>query len=294
MKMELLYPENEIFRSDFARPIFLSSLNSIDDLGMSSRWLCRDGLVGLLWFFLQNPLPPRQFTRLYIHHALAPIAPPSWRPHCGQYSVRSTRHAEPATRPTEHALHVEFVYPPYNSPESSLLSKLRDRRESKNWFVLVPAPFISPTDCARFYQQLNALSLEGRAATNRFLSFDEFSLIESLTDHSLVDWNNRTLIADSFLAHLALAKGAHTDSPSGLGDFRALSHFHGYEFHERIDTSAPSIFPSQEICSLYRDILGENPVPPGNWPLWVDQLGRDLGDSETLRETAHLPTTPWT
>lgn len=284
MKTELLDPENEIFRSDFARPIFLSSLNSLDELGTSSRWLCRDGLIGLLWFFLRNPRPPRHFPRLYIHHALASIAPPNWTPHCGLYSVCSTRQVEPATRPMEHALHVEFIYPPYNSPANSLLSKLHGRPESKNWFLLVPAPFISPIDCARYFQQLNALPLEDRAPSHRFLSFDEFFLIESLTDHSLVDWNNRALIADSFLAHLALAKGAHTDSPSGLGNFRALSHFHGYEFHECIDTSTPSVFPSQEICSVYRDILGENPCLPGNWPLWVDQLGRDLGGPETPRE----------
>ena len=60
--------------------IYLFDLQDLSLLKKSNTWIARDGVVGLLWFFEKNEIPPQAFsTNILIDERLSCLVPLKWR-----------------------------------------------------------------------------------------------------------------------------------------------------------------------------------------------------------------------
>jgi hypothetical protein len=205
----LLWPAGMAYASSL-NPIFACELKSLEELEERPLWLLRDGLVPLRWFFKLHPSPPRlrPNQRILVDESLADFVPEAWRDCTGSYRLASTRPI--LTRgPVLLAGLAKDSYIPHKSLERRLNSLSIARRKQKGHLAYLPARFSETSGAetevfhGRFYGLLHA-----KIPAIEFCNWPQLIARESFAGLTLLDLNQKLLIADSYLSHLPLSRGA--------------------------------------------------------------------------------------
>jgi hypothetical protein len=291
-----LWPMAGGYRSPI-EPVFLMECDGLASL-RGRDWLVRDGAVPLCWFFSAHPSPAlvskksrakaRARTEesfdgiLYLHESCQGVVPEPWRKHVRYYrlvSRASVGFAE--NRETERRrsrlLLCGLVMPPYCGIDAArkLLQKARESLFSGGdapevaWYFHVKVwgwgIESDPSFAARFFREL-VRELGNPAEIIEEL---DFAGGPSFSDYYVLDLNERLLLADPLIPHVALSRGARLAVPGvEMGtptSYFPLSPFHGVELLGYAEDSG--IDPAEQLW--YRKaVLG---TPAGRcypWRRW--------------------------
>lgn len=204
---------------DYGAPVpraFLHGFRGSASLAGAEAWIVRDGLIPLLWFFRTHPRPERGAGRLLVPESMAPYVPEAWRRHTESFRLTDGPcSVAPADAPPRRRLLITGIaMDTYCSLEhlARTLPRLTElaRREGVTEFnAFLPARMDGYGNEHR-HEYLG--EFYGRLATTlpglRYLRWTEFDSTESWSDSFVVDLNEELLLADSYLVHHALARGA--------------------------------------------------------------------------------------
>jgi hypothetical protein len=206
-------------------PIFLSQ--RLRQFHRRPHWLIRDGAKPLSEFFRRNPKPLGLQTRLYIEDSLVKAAPEAWHSHLGTYRMVSLPSIRVKITKT---IFCGIALPEYHSAFEWPSKRLRQWALTKNYFYLPAQPLKGDPQGVDLLNYVSLLhSRLGRQLIP--LSWAQIHLSGSFAGYELVDLSGKQLMADSYFAHVLLAKGAYLRakpySNDGHSRLVELSPYHG-------------------------------------------------------------------
>jgi len=197
---------------------FLWSKPSFNQLNKQPEWIVRDGLIPVLWFFLNNPKPIGFRSKLLFDQRFAHLIPTAWRAKSLLFNVESTTLA--TTSKTKRWLLSGIVSPAHCSIEhlESILTQLTTKKALTR--LLKTAPLL--TSLLFRHERIG----DGHFAVEGF-HFDfcrrlgsvfcgpaigsyshELERLASMDDLIYIDLNEGLLASEGPLHHLVLSKGA--------------------------------------------------------------------------------------
>jgi len=252
-------------------PIFLYQIHDLGLFSYAPNWLLRDGLVGLLWFFKKNPKPPPKWKScLLVHSSLVRYVPPLWRKFVGSYRLKTQVSSCLERRCL---LLTGLVTEAFCSLESlnvqiekiaAHLDSAGKRKKKVFSFLLVKPNVLGGDECSQFVCEylLKIQKVFGPEISP--INWNQWLRLESFQEFDIVDFNDYTVCADSFLYHYALSlRGAlFAESPRrqdldfDVGEYQSLSPYHGLEVCYEIPKEKWPEYPSETFIEnkKYRKI----------------------------------------
>ncbi|MEQ1877999.1 MAG: hypothetical protein ABL958_15255 [Bdellovibrionia bacterium] len=279
-------------------PIFLSEKFYPAQLNERTIWLARDGLVPLLWFFKRNPKPPFLKCTILVHEDFAPYVPNAWRPTIGTYRIQAEVPAKRVEAKT--LLVMGSVADSYCSLTGleDILDRLEQRitperlaKLNKVCFLPVQLHLSANRETfqpAYFLELYRRLGMDFKPV--------RFGWIEGqllLNETIVIDLNEKLVVADNFLMHTALQKGAQYLSladnlKQSPGRFIRMSPYHGMIVTERLTgrCEIAKDSASEEYFERFERAMRSDANRAFPWPIWMTEWG--LAISRANRESKAL------
>lgn len=226
--------------------IFLVQIIQLSAFNQRRYWLIRDGLVPLVFFFKVHPKPEGVRTRLFIEESVAFVVPEAWRPLVGTYRVTSSFQPADLSKTLFCGLAA-----PHHQEDEELREQLNsldgeNLRKRENSVYLPTRPYFLNFD-ETF--PLRYLSILTSAVGSRLqpLAWSQVNFRTHFSGYELIELNGKRLVADSYIAHLVLARGAFIRSRPRSESERwiPLSPFHGLALKDRVEASGDAAFSSR-------------------------------------------------
>ena len=214
-----LWPSSDPLYADTS-PVFLTDGFPPSLLKFRSEVMVRDGIIPLKCFFATCPVQV-ECPRLLVPDELAWVVPRPWQVRAGTYRVRS-RH-EPLKSLPDRMILAAPLRPAFatDARERSFLDFVERMREKwgheafrkMRWLIWMS---VRDTSCIdrddRFMEHLFAI-LRDFGGQADFVSWDDLSQLQDLRGWGFVEFNRKAVIAESFVKHFVLSKGAVWDEP---------------------------------------------------------------------------------
>ncbi len=289
-------------------PAFLADLQALDTGRPNERWLIRDGLLSLIWFFIKNPAPNSFKGSLLIDSEFEAFVPDAWRPQASLYDFFPDGY-EAASKPTEvkDLVLLGLIMPSVCSLsrlESDLSRMTQIVGGQKKWKdvrirAVLPAR----------YEISDAFA--GHAFYNRFMSTLVQYLgpnVEYLEPHTYQwhhfnsstwfhEFNEKYLYADSFFTEIALSKGHWAmDVQTKVLDRSRLDEivpaFPHVSCGIRKKFEKPFINyvnsgwmqTSQEVAKALHRVMDSSAIRSFDWPDWFFTWCKDISTGEQGRK----------
>jgi hypothetical protein len=194
--------------------IFLYAVKTPSILATSSDWIARDGVVPLTWFFLKNPIPPKNLkAKIWVHYSCKDSVPKEWKGNVGVFQFQ----------PKESKIKKDQIfftglmsanYIDLTTLEVQLATIRKNLDENgtkiKSFSVFAPPRYFGyGAEHDHNYQFEFAAKIISEFGTNfRVYKWNQFEAEQNFSSSYVVDLNSNCLISDSFCVHHAVARGA--------------------------------------------------------------------------------------
>lgn len=277
--------------SSSLNPVFLAEIPNLETLGRRPVWLVRDGWVPLLWFFRNYPKPENLKTKIFVHEDLLSVVPSAWAKHFGSYRLVS--HFMPGIKPkteplrfiftglvTDSICSIDFLKDNLQRLKKQFGSALDKAEKTFCFFVRQDGYFAE--DQSPF--QVQFLATMAREIGENFysISLEELKALSNLNGIYFCDFNERRIIADSYLQHLCASKGALMLRDGQIAQMNKLnkneryvplSPYHGMIIRDNIVSQAGK-FTAEIDQEIERVMMsGSNQRYP--WPRWLVEWSRE-------------------
>ncbi len=243
----VLWPSTEALYAETS-PIFLSDGIPKKLLKFRSEVMARDGFLPLKYFFESCPASV-DCPKLLVAEDLAWIVPSAWRARIGTYRVRSKTRS--GKTPPDRILMAAPLRPAFalgfeDRPFLDFVEKLQEKWGIEafrkiRWLMWMP---VRDTSCVdqddRFLEHLTIIMRDFGAQVD-FVSWEDLSHLHDLRGWGFVEFNCKTMIAESYVKHFALSKGAQWIEPFEVSELssagariEALSPYHELVVHSAL------------------------------------------------------------
>ena len=205
-------------------PVFLLQLMGHLDFNIQNVWQIRDGYEPLSHFFQIHPSPNEIRTKFLVRADLIQHVPREWSRYIGTYRVVSQ--AKPQRK--HKVLIIGGCSQTLHSVQALRnldLGRLRNRDVE----VYFPRKYFSPdTDETHALRYATAL-VQALGKTPKSLGWNQLQFKASFAGYEVVELSENRLLADNYLLHLTLSRGAsvQTQSLTKNESFVPLSPYHG-------------------------------------------------------------------
>jgi hypothetical protein len=225
---ELYHPLNPVF------------LHELDGLGQTHDWgafLSRDGLIPLLWWLENNPLPQTE-AQLFVHKRFQNLLPKSWWENIGTYRVASAEEEKnlvPRNRVclssiiTQNFISTEFVEKRLDEIFEQLEKIKCDPLSFDCYFVFRDDPY-HWVETDKLVNEFNSLVGQRLGKKARFFEEKEIVGKSSFLDCYYADFNMQYFLSDDYIQYLALSRGARLLLQPEIEEgesYSPVSPFHG-------------------------------------------------------------------
>jgi hypothetical protein len=241
--------------------IFLLQCVKLEHLNPRKRWLIRDGIIPLHYFFEAHPKPEGLQCKIFIEESLGWIVPQSWLGNTGTYRVVSRGPSSQVKKCILCGLLAETYH---SVSDLSAQLELLDATRLKKLERYIYLPLMRSPDenfVARYLRALH--SKLGPDVTS--LDWFAFGFATSYAGYEFIELANRKYCADSYFAHVLLGKGAYlnVDAEANGAQYVALSPHHGYLIHEEVEEKPEwSDLRQRHSLSVGAD---KSPYPWSDW-----------------------------
>ncbi|MBK9294003.1 MAG: hypothetical protein IPM57_06090 [Oligoflexia bacterium] len=235
---EILWP----IAMDYDNPlnaVFLLQIPHLEMLNQKSVWLIRDGLVPLMWFFNKNPNPKNVKSKLLVEQSFADFIPNKWRDRFGTYKI-VTKNMKPYKNICVSALLLEAYcsldYFVNSLKESTNILDKNYFKMPKTSFFVHRFGYSNPAN-EQIYSSRFMLELFKHFGLNfNPINWNQLSEQSEYNETLYFDFNEKLLIADSFITHLILSRGGQilNDKNELSGKYIPFSIFHGVLVEENL------------------------------------------------------------
>ena len=293
---DLVWPAGHVVASPL-NPVFLLDLPKLASERASERWLVRDGLLPLIWFFSQNPEPGNFKQKLLVPIQFQEYVPNAWRQQVELFELFN----ETANQPQEirELLLMGVLMPSMCSiarlerdlkmiveriggPQA--LSKLRIR-------AYFPFKYEPPAEFngTAFYLRYSQLLFKYLGADVEFLEYESLQWINLESSTSVHEFNEEWLISNSYLKLLSLSKGHHfltglapTRSSGGYDEIFPMFPNVSCGIRKRFDlefidyTGSAMVLETQERARAVHAAANSYANKLYPWPKWFTSWCRDF------------------
>jgi len=268
------------------------------NLPLAKEWIIRDGLIPLLWFFYQNPTPPKgNRSLLYIQKKLAPFVPKAWSTCVGTYEVDNSPDKQQPQTPQTLTVVSEINQGFFSIDEAKEFHELVKKNHSSLLKKEKTIRFISHLSydpradaVTKDFQQTTINTLyDWFGSSIHFLSHQDYTNEQTLSNSHLFEINRQAFCADSFLTHLTLSKGASLQSLSTSSKtkrsskvaYHLISSNHGFYLIDPPLSYQPAkpiedFFKEIKSLSIEKYSKGPELQAPTHlklpWPIWFHRL----------------------
>lgn len=222
-----LWPVSESYASPL-NPIFLLDLQKLSSFSEKESWLIRDGLLPLLWFFVNNPEPGRFKSTLRIHADFERFIPDAWRPQVELYELFPDENAPDPRQGAGNRVR-ELLLTGLIMPSACSLNRLecdlaeivkfvggKDKLPGIKIRAFLPARFeVTDRDNGpSFYNLFMKTLFQSLGLEIEFLEYESLRWMYASSQVWMHEFNEKLLYSDSILSLLCLSKG-HRQIPMG-------------------------------------------------------------------------------
>lgn len=273
--------------TDYLNPMnacFALQILNLEVLNKRPKWLIRDGLVPLLWFFKTHPKPKNLKSKIYVDEQFGAFVPEAWRSHCGTYKFKSLAKGNGSRK----LLLVGIMSEAYFNLNDldTFLDKItaettKEELYSLQKFAMLPVKgygFRAELD-HNYHVDYMAKVCDHFGCNIKGLTIDQFRSMESFHGYEVVSLNSKFLISDSWLFHFPLSRGAkvfgqRTVTETEHKELTPFSPYHGVLLTEEIaeDSIESSLKKSLNLTTEYHELFTKAMNSETNlrmpWPRW--------------------------
>ena len=265
--------------------IFLYAVKNPEIFNSATDWIARDGLVPLTWFFLKNPVPPKNLkAKIWIHHSGKDSVPKEWKNNVGVFQYQPTE-----TKTKKNDLFFTGLMSANYIDLTTLgiqLSKIQEVLEAKkvkidSYSVFTPPRYFGyGAEHDHNYQFEFAAKIVSEFGKNyKVYKWNQFEAEQNFSGSYVVDLNSHCLISDSFCVHHAVARsGAFLDANAvdlSSDQFVPGLNGHGWTFSKlNVDSAKQKEIKGElEAAKEFSKYLTETGLTEIHnrfpWPDWV-------------------------
>lgn len=257
-------------------------------LAKAERWLVRDGLVPLIWFFKLNPSPDKHKIHLIVNENIAPFVPTAWRKNVSTWRTVFLNEAQKKER--NKLLIFVIAAEPINPIDEisrkmenlvSFFGKARFQEMEKHCLVINKEAGFKSLERFDYLPKVVFEMVKKSADSNwNALGWKEFALDSPLQDYWFADLNSTRVYADNYVTYSALRRGAQgvgfeSDTALSKGDeLVQLSPYHGLALKGPLGGSClldskPTDAKARETWVAFESLMRSDANKNWPWPEWV-------------------------
>lgn len=241
----------------------------------------RDGFIPLMWFFINNPRPPKKTDKIYIHIQFQSFVPEPWLKNVGFYRVCS---AQKRSRFKELNL-VSIFRSDYLPPGSTLRGILKTVSKASTPVFLHWHQWPETNLYSNKVEEIEDFFSEFSKASKSWKRRDFYELLwrDQLKNTAAVVFNSRLVLADCAIENSLAERGAlliSADLNKKPIDIIPLSEFHCLYLYKPTHQTQFSTFldfveKTKRVYQLREKIKTYQPKTMGPWPEWFYEASRD-------------------